>query len=233
MTDIDKYRGEKGLKLNLGCGRNVKQGWVNVDLQERENKLDIICDLSREFPFDDESCEYIYSEHFIEHLEWLDGQIFLENCFRCLEPKGTLRLVFPDIRRILKAYVDKNYDFFKVDAEYLNEKDYQYYSSVYEDPERIRKERKDNPPPEWHLSDNPNDRKRVKLRIRKYNYLIEYIDWHVHLYGEHKTLYDEESMTGILKNIGFSKIKISEFIPEIDCDVPSYIGSSCYIEAIK
>jgi len=30
------------MKLNLGCGRDTKEGFVNIDNYERENKLDMI-----------------------------------------------------------------------------------------------------------------------------------------------------------------------------------------------
>ena len=100
MTEIfNEFLGKNNLKLNLGCGRNIKPGWVNVDFAERENKLDMVCDLSKEFPFDVNSCSYIYSEHFIEHLEWLDGRMLIEKCFKSLQEGGTFRIVFPQFRK--------------------------------------------------------------------------------------------------------------------------------------
>ena len=77
-----------------------------------------------------------------------------------------------------------------------------------------------------------NDRYQLKRRVRKFKYLIEYVDWYVHQFGEHQCLYDEESMIGILKEIGFNKVIISKYNPKID----SSSGGgriSCYIEAIK
>ena len=122
------------IKLNLGCGRNVKSGWVNVDTEERENKLDLICDLAKEFPFKDNSCEYVYNEHFIEHLDWLAGRKFLKNCYRCLKPGGVLRLAFPDFKKVFKAYLENDVNFFKLVGDRLNEVDYKYYRSVYRHP---------------------------------------------------------------------------------------------------
>jgi predicted SAM-dependent methyltransferase len=107
MTEIhDKFSGKTNLRLNLGCGRNIKTGWVNVDFAERENKLDIVCDLSKEFPFDESSCSYIYSEHLIEHLEWLDGHTLIKKCFKSLQVGGVLRIVFPDFEKIFNAYIN-------------------------------------------------------------------------------------------------------------------------------
>jgi hypothetical protein len=114
----------------------------------------------------------------------------------------------------------------------LDDEDYAYYERVYSHPEEIRKERVHNPPPDWHLSNNEEDRKKVTLRIRKHKYLIDIVDWAVHQFGEHKALYDAESMIGLLKEIGFSKVFRSSFDPEIDSG-KYYIPSCCYIEAIK
>jgi len=233
MTEtVNAYTGKTGLKLNLGCGRNIKQGWVNVDFAERENKLDIVCDLSKEFPFDINSCSYIYSEHFIEHLEWLDGRTFIEKCFKSLQAGGVFRIVFPDFQKIFKAYIDRDDDFFKNMSKGLDDDDYHYYKRVYEHPEKIRQERLLNPPPAWHISNNEADRMQVRLRIRQHKYLIDIVDWSVHQFGEHKTLYDAESMKGLLAEIGFSNVYDSSFDPAID-NSKYYLPSCCYIEAIK
>jgi SAM-dependent methyltransferase len=220
------------LKLNLGCGRNVKRGWINVDVRAREEKLDLICDLSKEFPFKDNSCEYIYNEHFIEHLDWFSGLKFLKNCYRCLKPGGILRLVFPDFKKVFEAYVKHDVSFFKLADYHLNGSDYEYYKNVYQNPEKIRGERKNNPPPAWHLSRKKEDRDRLERRIRKFKYLIEYVDWYVHQFGEHQCLYDEESMVGILKEIGFRKVKISKHKTRVDSNEKSR-KISCYIEAVR
>jgi hypothetical protein len=228
----DKFSGITNLRLNLGCGRNVKTGWVNVDFAERENKLDIVCDLSKEFPFDDSSCSYIYSEHLIEHLEWLDGRTLLEKCFKSLQEGGVLRIVFPDFEKIFMAYVNKDDDFLKNMSRGLDDEDYSYYKRVYDHPDEIRRERVHNPPPDWHVSNNEDDRKKVILRIRQHKYLIDIVDWAVHQFGEHKTLYDAESMMGLLMEVGFSKVFRSSYDPEIDSS-KYYIPSCCYIGAIK
>lgn len=224
--------GKTNLRLNLGCGRNIKPGWVNVDLEERENKLDLVCDLSKEFPFEINSCSNIYSEHFIEHLEWLDGRLLIDKCFKSLQGGGKFRIVFPDFEKIFRAYVNRDDDFLNNMSKGLDDDDYQYYKKVYEHPEEVRRERLENPPPAWQLSNNEEDRKKVCLRIRKHKYQIEIVDWAVHQFGEHKTLYDAESMKGLLKEVGFSTVYCSSFDPEIDSS-KYYIPSCCYIEAIK
>ena len=93
------------MKLNLACGNRVKEGFFNTDSYQRPGvKLDLICDLTKEFPFQSNSCDYIYTEQFIEHLNWLDGIKILGHCYRCLRKGGTLRLVLPHYKKIFQKY---------------------------------------------------------------------------------------------------------------------------------
>ena len=64
-----------------------------------------------------------------------------------------------------------------------------------------------NLPPKWHLSFKKKDRSNVALRIRKYSNLIEVVDWMVHQYGEHKSLYDKSSLKKIFQEAGFKSFK--------------------------
>jgi predicted SAM-dependent methyltransferase len=223
--------------LNLACGRSTKQSteeieWINVDSYERENKLDVICDLTKEFPFEKDSYEYIYCEHFIEHLDWFQGILFLNNCYNCLKEGGILRLVLPHYRKVFQKYVDNDFKFFEPLFVALNENDLPYYREAYLKPEELREKRKDNPPPDWHLSPRQKDHERVKLRTRIYKYPIEIVNYFTHQYGEHKTLYDYEMLRGLLSNLRFNKVYTTNR-KEIDMDAPTRNNFSLYIEAIK
>lgn len=219
--------------LNIGCGRDIKKGFINIDSHERENKLDMICDVRDGLPFERESVNYIYAEQFIEHLTWLECKLFLRNCYKVLKTGCTLRLVLPDYRTIFQKYLEGDKDYFKIFFEELNQDDYLYYSKVYHEPEKVKQEREDSPPPAWHLSPRLEDRSRLQLRVRHYDYTIEIVDWFCHQYEEHKCLYDFESLEGILHQIGFSEVKQTNRIDGFDSDAPSRITSSLYVEAKK
>ncbi len=82
-------------KLNLGCGRNLMSGWLNVDLYSVSPQV-LVMDASRSYPFPDESFDYIFSEHMFEHLDINEQQIMLSECFRVLRYGGVLRIAMPD-----------------------------------------------------------------------------------------------------------------------------------------
>jgi predicted SAM-dependent methyltransferase len=65
------------VKLHIGSGRNYKEGWINIDVDESV-KTDIHYDLSKGIPFPDNSADYIFNEHFIEHLSYEEGLEFMK-----------------------------------------------------------------------------------------------------------------------------------------------------------
>ena len=81
-----KLCGSQKLKLHLGCGRRIKNGWINIDLSPQ---ADITLDIREPLPFLANSCAMIYSEHFLEHIDYPEStQLFLKECYRVLEPGG-------------------------------------------------------------------------------------------------------------------------------------------------
>ena len=54
------------LKLDLGSGIKPKQGYIGIDV--RDNGQEVLWDVTKGFPFPDNSVSEIYSSHFIEHI---------------------------------------------------------------------------------------------------------------------------------------------------------------------
>lgn len=80
-------------RLNLGCGQDYREGWLNVDAVAAVEP-DLACDLNdRPWPFPDESFELIVCSHVLEHLD--DYEWALEECARILKPDGRLRVKHP------------------------------------------------------------------------------------------------------------------------------------------
>ena len=94
---------EKGSRVNVGCGSNPIQGWINLDVISHPGVH--FWDCRSDLPFSDGSVAAIYSEHFFEHLDVeTEARPFLCECLRCLQPRGVLRIVVPDAGAYLRAY---------------------------------------------------------------------------------------------------------------------------------
>lgn len=56
------------MKLNAGCGLTPIEGWVNLDIAELPG-VDIVADLTKPLPFDDDTFDEILLSHVLEHME--------------------------------------------------------------------------------------------------------------------------------------------------------------------
>lgn len=81
-------------KIHLGCGSRIFSGWLNADINIYN---DCYIDLTKKLPLPDNSVDFIYSEHVFEHLEYVEGQKLLKECYRILKPNGVIRTVMPDL----------------------------------------------------------------------------------------------------------------------------------------
>lgn len=121
------------IMLNLGCGTDYKEGWINIDNNSDNNiiRLDLNWDLRRPLPFKENSVDYIFNEHFIEHLTVEEGQRAIKDAMRVLRRGGVLRMATPDLEVTVDKYLnlplskDKtlkkfNLDFIQTRAERIN-----------------------------------------------------------------------------------------------------------------
>lgn len=54
-------------KLNIGCGFNKRQGFINVD-KAKECEPDMVADLEKSWPFESNSIDEIQASHVLEHM---------------------------------------------------------------------------------------------------------------------------------------------------------------------
>jgi len=98
------------MKLNIACGRKIIPGWTNIDLKHGDLQIDVRNGL----PFPDSSIDMIFHEHFLEHLDYpSEANEFIKESWRVLLPNGYMRIGVPDTEYTLRAYVEKNEEYFK------------------------------------------------------------------------------------------------------------------------
>jgi predicted SAM-dependent methyltransferase len=96
-------------KLNLGSGENVLEGWLNTDLLPLDTRVTFL-DATHKFPFDDNTFDYIFSEHMIEHVSYDECSFILQECYRVLKPGGVIRIATPNIRFLVDLFKEKKSD---------------------------------------------------------------------------------------------------------------------------
>src|SRR5262245_46557037 len=83
----------KLLKLDLGCGRNPREGFEGVDHMDFGQKHKV--DLRGPWPWKDKSVEEAHCSHFIEHLTAKERIHFVNELHRVLIPNGKATVITP------------------------------------------------------------------------------------------------------------------------------------------
>ena len=105
-----ELRRRRGVLANIGCGPTGLPGWVNFDMFDVPG-VTLPVDCRNLWPLGDASCRGIHVEHYFEHLEMtVERPRFLGECFRCLEAGGILRIIVPDARAFMEAYLSPGWE---------------------------------------------------------------------------------------------------------------------------
>jgi hypothetical protein len=90
----------QALRLNLGCGTNFREGYVNVD---KYGAPDVVCDLEKfPWPWEDNSVEEIRLDSILEHLGQ-NNETFLnvmKELYRICKPEAIISIVAPHPRHM-------------------------------------------------------------------------------------------------------------------------------------
>jgi predicted SAM-dependent methyltransferase len=91
----------------------VTQGYADK-YRTLSRNIDIPHDLTsrRPFPIDDESILAAYSSHVIEHLKDEHVRFVLGDTYRVMQPGGYLRISCPNIDLYVRAFLEKDLEFF-------------------------------------------------------------------------------------------------------------------------
>jgi predicted SAM-dependent methyltransferase len=101
---IEQYFAQHPVKkLQLGCGENVLEGWLNSDYYPKASDV-IHLDATAAYPFQDRTFDYVFSEHMIEHIPYPHGHSMLKESWRVLKDGGKIRISTPDLAFLIALY---------------------------------------------------------------------------------------------------------------------------------
>jgi hypothetical protein len=79
------------MRLNFGCGGNRLPGWCNHDME---------VDIARPLPYDSGVADFIFAEHCVEHVTFLEAFGFFCGCHRVLKHTGVVRITVPCLDQV-------------------------------------------------------------------------------------------------------------------------------------
>ncbi|MGB7605573.1 MAG: class I SAM-dependent methyltransferase [Lutisporaceae bacterium] len=102
-------------KLQIGGGKYYLPEFINIDIFP---PADIIFDIREGLPLEAASFEFIFSEHFLEHIDYpVSVNKFLSECYRVLKPGGQLVIGVPDSEAAIMAYTNNDTNYFTETAD--------------------------------------------------------------------------------------------------------------------
>lgn len=82
------------MKLNLGCGQSIIEGYINLD--RNDYGQEVIRDVLRGLPFDNNKFEQVHTSHFMEHVPTGDNLYFiLSEIWRVCIPGAHFIIIVP------------------------------------------------------------------------------------------------------------------------------------------
>ena len=102
-------------KLNIGSANDYREGFINVDFNPAV-KADVYADLSKRLPFEDNSVDYIYASHIIEHFEKKEVFKIMEELHRICKPNAIIDIYVPHYTSILAFKIPYHYSYYGIDS---------------------------------------------------------------------------------------------------------------------
>ncbi len=149
---------EKDLFVNLGCGPDHPEGWINVDYSNRARlagnfniidrlltKLGIIqptefskettlIDVRKPLPFGTSTISGFYSSELFEHLLPVQVENLMKECLRVLVAGASMRVHVPDNYEFWKNYCDEHQEMLKTSpCSWSDEYSHKYMSMFFGD----------------------------------------------------------------------------------------------------
>lgn len=82
------------MKLDIGCGKNKREGFIGVD-QYPMDGVDQVMDVRLAWPWEDGSVEEVHCSHFLEHLTGQERVHFYNELYRVMQDGGRATVITP------------------------------------------------------------------------------------------------------------------------------------------
>jgi len=92
------------LKLNLGCGKNLKKDCVNIDVVQKVPG--VVCGNIMSLDYEDKTVDEIHLNMVLEHLDNKDVRPALREWHRVLKVGGKIFITVPNVIGAVKAYLE-------------------------------------------------------------------------------------------------------------------------------
>ena len=99
----------KEIKINLGCGRDLLEDFINVDIYYDFKDKNYVRSDVRKLPFKDNYADYILAREIIEHIPTIDLISTLKEWIRVLKPGGRLVITCPDFNQMAEEWLNNDF----------------------------------------------------------------------------------------------------------------------------
>ena len=100
------------VRINLGCGRYPLEGFDNVDIYRTGPGIINTSAKAYIDKQEDNSVDFVYLGHFLEHLTREYSISLLASIVRALKPGGSIQIVVPDLTAAINLYTYEKADEF-------------------------------------------------------------------------------------------------------------------------
>ena len=92
------------MKVNVGCGNDIRKGWVNLDFRD-EDGVDVVADITEGMPFKDGECDELLCQDVLEHFPLAMTDKILSEWARVLRKGGYITIEVPNMELNFKHWI--------------------------------------------------------------------------------------------------------------------------------
>lgn len=117
---------EQKPRLNLGCNSDIRDTYINIDILDTIEGVDIVADVKNLLFIQKESVEEILAYDLLEHFPFSETTAILKNWISKLKKDGKIIVRVPDLEKISKKVVDGTLPIFEAQRLIYGGQDYEF-----------------------------------------------------------------------------------------------------------